>query len=251
MRTTLIFIIFCLLTGCNDFDNKVFITDKNYYEIKRQYSPDKTKLLLTYGADEGATGQGEVGTAVLNLSDTSKNILPFTIAWHEYDHHEWLNNDTAVFYLDYLSKMRQSKFIKNHFDTLINGIHIKYSYKDLVDNSYKADTLLNQLSPDNQNRLIVYRYTKDNSNNNFLNISVTKVNDTIPRYGNFFISDIKDDYIYYCKWSDKHKLLLYTTSSCQYIIENYLVQNRSDIPIEIKVKDDVQSSFRWTEKNGY
>ncbi|MEO7767932.1 MAG: hypothetical protein ABIS01_10915, partial [Ferruginibacter sp.] len=82
--------------------------------------------------------------------------------------------------MDFLRKMRQSKFINNHYDTLINGIQIKYDYKDLIDNSYKADTLLNQLSPDNQNRLIVYRYTKDNLNNNFLNISVTKANDTIP-----------------------------------------------------------------------
>lgn len=252
MRTTLIFVIFFLLTGCNDFGQKVFITDKSYYEIERQYSPDKTKLLLTYGANEGATGEGEVGTAVLKLGDTSKNILPYTIAWHEYNDHKWINNDTAVFYLDYLRKMRHSRFIKKYQDSVINGIHVKYDYKDLVDSLYKTDTLLNQLSPDNQNRLTVYRYVKGTYDNNFLNISITKPNDTIPRYGNFFISDIANDYIYYCKWSNTNKLILYTISGGHAIIENYLVQNNQvTVPIEIKEKDDVQSPFRWTEKNGY
>jgi len=77
MRTTLIIIIYCLSTGCEDVDNKVLTSDRNFYEIKQQYSPDKTKLLLTYGTDEGATGKGEVGTAVLNLSDTLKKHSSF------------------------------------------------------------------------------------------------------------------------------------------------------------------------------
>ena len=111
--------------------------------------------------------------------------------------------------------------------------------------------LLNELSPNNQYRLTVYHYLKYSLNNNFLNISVTRKNDTIPRYGNFFIGEIKYDYIYYCKWSKTNKLLLYTTSSCQYVIENYLVQNRLDVPIEIKVNDDVKSPFCWTKKNDY
>jgi hypothetical protein len=240
--------------SCNIFptrSSKVFITDNDYYEIKRQYSPDKTKLLLTYGIDQGATGRGEVGTAMLNIGDSSKDIKPFTIAWYEYNDHEWLNNETAIFYLDYLKRMRQTKFQKQYFDTLINGIKIKYDYKDLVDKRYRADTLLNQLSPNNKYRLTVYHYLKDSSNNNFLNISVTKASDTIPKYGNFFIGEIKDDYIYYCRWSETNKLLLYTTSSCQNIIENYLVENRLDVPFEIRVKDDVQSPFQWTKKNGY
>jgi len=82
------------------------------------------------------------------------------MAWNEYNDCKWLDNNTVVFYLDYLEKMRQSKFIKSYYDSLINGIHIKYDYKDLIDNSYKTDTLFNQLSPDKQNRLTVYRYVK-------------------------------------------------------------------------------------------
>ena len=245
-----------MFTACSIFDtrrNDIFITDKDYYEIKRQYSPVKTKLLLTYGLDQGATGQGEVGTAILNLTDTLKNIQPFTIAWHLYNNCQWLNDDTVIVYLDYLRKMRQNSGVRRYFDTAsINGVQIKYDYKDLIDSTYKRDTLLSQLSPDKQNRLIVYRYNKRNNlNENFLNISVTKSSDTLPQYGNFFISDIKNDYIYYCKWSNTNKLLLYTTSSCQYIIENYLVQNRLGIQTELKIKDDVLSPFRWTEKNSY
>ena len=108
MRKTSIVLILFLLTACNIFperSSKVFITDHDYYEINREYSQDKTKLLLTFGINEGATGSGEVGTAILHISDTSKNIKPFTIAWYEYNDHKWLNNETAIFYLDYLEKM--------------------------------------------------------------------------------------------------------------------------------------------------
>lgn len=223
-------LILFLLTACNLSDSKVFLSDKNIYEIKRQYSPNRTKVLLTYGADEGATGAGEVGTAILKLSDTSKNISPFTVAWHEYNDHAWIDNDTAVFYLDYLEKMRNSKFIKSYYDTLINSIHIKYYYKDLIDSSYKMDTLLNKLSPDKNYRLVVYQYINKAFKNNFINISIINSNDTIPKYGNYFIGDLKDDYVNNCDWLNSNELAIYTTSSCEYIIQNFMVNDGIKVP---------------------
>lgn len=243
-----VFLISCNAPGINQ---TVLTTDHAYYEIKRTYSPDKSKILLTYGINQGATGQGEVGTAILNLPDTSKNIWPFTIPFYDYNDFKWLDNNTAIFYLDFLSKMRQDKFMRRNVDTIINGINLNFEYKDLIDSFFQMNILQDELSPNKQHRLLVYRYTKNQSNENFLNISVTMPGDSIPRYGNFFISDIENDYIYYCKWSNENKLQLYTTNGGYALIENYMVKSRPEILIEIKESDDVVSPFRWNYKNFY
>ena len=253
MRTTLVFLISYLLTACNSTDSKVFITDKNYYEIKRQYSPDSTKLLLTFGADQGATGQGEVGTAILHLSDTSINIKPFTIPWHEYQACKWLGNDTVLVYMDYLKRMRLGAWARIYYDTSsFNGIQIKYEYKDIIDSSYSIDTLFNQVSPNNEYRAVAYRYINNVTNENFLNISVIDPTWTLPKYGNYFISDIRNDYIYGGEWSKSNKLILYTNSTSKNIITNYLVQHRSNVSLRIIADDNrFGTSFRWAKKNGY
>lgn len=252
MRKISTILILSLLTACNLSNNRVLLGNKNIYEIKRQYSPDKTKILLTYGDDEGATGEGEVGTAILKLPDTSKDVSPFTISWDKYNDHAWINNDTAIFYLDYLKKMRKSKFINSHYDTLINGIHIMYDYKDLIDSSYNMDTLFNKFSPDKNYRLVVYQYINKVFKNNFINISIINFNDTIPKYGNFFIGDLKDDYINNCDWLNSNELAIYTTSSCEYIIQNFMVNRGINVPYKIVVDDKKYSDvYWWTKKAGY
>jgi hypothetical protein len=256
MRLITIILILFLLTGCNIFDNRsksILITDKDYYEIKRQYSPDKTKLLLTYGLNQGATGQGEVGTAILHLSDTSKDIKPFTIAWHEYQECKWLSNDTAIVYLDYLKRMRLGTATRMYYDTSsINGVQIKYDLKDIIDSSYSVDTLFNQVSPNNEYRAVAYRYINSVTKENFLNISVIGPTGVLPKYGNYFISDIKNDYVYNGEWTKSNELILYVTSTTENIITSYLVQNRWDIQLKIIADDNkFGTALRWTKKNGY
>jgi hypothetical protein len=241
------------VTSCNLSNDKVFLNDQNIYEIKRQYSPDKTKFLLTYGADQGATGQGEVGTAILHLGDTSQNIKPFTIPWYKYQDCKWQGNDTAIVYLDYLKQMRLGAGARAYYDTFsINGVQIKYDLQDPVDSSYFVDTLFNQISPNSEYRAVAYRYINDKTKENFLNISVISPTGILPKYGNYYISDVKNDYVYNCKWTKANELILFANTSTKNIINNFLVLNRWDIPYKI-VADDTRygTSLRWTKENDY
>ena len=253
MRITSAILILCLLTACTFSNNKVFLTDKNIYEIKRQYCPDKTKFLLTYGADKGATGQGEVGTAILHTADTSQDIKPFTIPWYRYQDCQWQGNDTAIVYLDYLERMRLGAATRMYYDTFsVNGVQIKYDLLDPIDSSFVVDTLFNEISPNNKFRAVAYRYINDKTKENFLNISVISPTGLLPKYGNYYISDIKNDYVYGCGWTKSNELMLYANTSTQNIIDNYLVQNRWEVTYKI-VADDTKygTSLRWTKKNGY
>ncbi|MFL5739127.1 MAG: hypothetical protein ACJ75B_02840 [Flavisolibacter sp.] len=234
-----------LLIGCSSHEqlHPVFFNSLGFYEISRQYSPDSSKVLITYGWDEGATGRGEVGTAVLHIGDTSKNIQPFTLPWYTYNNVHWIQNDTVEVFLDYLQKMRHRDFTTAR-DSLVNNIPIKFSYKDLIDDSYKRDTLLSQLSPDGKYNLVVYRYTKTGMRDNFLNISVVNPLDTLPKYGNFFISDIRNDYVFDCKW-DGNRLVFYSTTSDQNVVPECLIIGHLPVPIEIKTDDSIMPPFKF------
>ena len=54
------------------------MTDQDYVENYREYSPDSSMLLINYSLDLGAFGYGQAGTAILKLSDTTKNLRDFS-----------------------------------------------------------------------------------------------------------------------------------------------------------------------------
>jgi len=243
------------LLSCSAYDKsrkKIFIKDDDFLEIGRQYSPDGRKMLLTYGIDQGALGHGIVGTAVLTSADTNKNLKPFTISATTYPSSKWINNDTAVFYFDYLKRMRlRQTRIYSDMPTSINGVHLLFTISDPVDSSFTIDTLFQEQSPNKNWTVVVYRYTKDDVKEDFLNISVLHSGITLPEYGNFLISDIRNDYIYNCEWTNDNKLILYTSGSSKNVIENFLVQGKPNVNYEI-VADDTKygTATRWTKKNG-
>jgi len=243
-----LFIFFLL--SCSNERKDIRITDKNYYEIGRKYSSDRSKLLLRFGINQGSMGKGEVGTAILEIKDTLENLIPFTIDWHIYDNIYWINNDSVAVLQNYIRKMRSSKFIDSlNYKKQISGVQIVYRYADILDSNFSRKILLDKLSPNNQYRLVAFRYTNRTSEEGFLNISVLKLQDSVSKYGNIFISDIGDEIVLYCNWSKDNELLFSTTGSYQYILKNYLVENRPEFPIKIIVRDDLPSRFKWSEEN--
>jgi hypothetical protein len=69
------------LSSCNLYDRKedVLMTDQDYLENYREFSPDSSMLLINYSLDLGAFGNGQAGTAILKPSDTIKNLRDFSL----------------------------------------------------------------------------------------------------------------------------------------------------------------------------
>ncbi len=81
MKTTIYILTLIILTSCNLYDRKeeVLMTDKDYVENYREFSPDSSMILINYSLDLGAFGYGQAGTAILKLSDTTKNLRDFSL----------------------------------------------------------------------------------------------------------------------------------------------------------------------------
>lgn len=80
MKQFALLVFLICLSAClfQERKQEVFMTDSDYAEFERRFSPDSSMLLLNYGIDLGATGYGQEGTAILKTQDTSKNLRLFT-----------------------------------------------------------------------------------------------------------------------------------------------------------------------------
>jgi hypothetical protein len=225
------------------------MTDQDYVEFYREYSPDSSMLLINYGIDLGAFGYGQSGTAILKLSDTTKNLRDFSLP-NTLTRLKWLDNKNISAQFDILPSLRTGE--KNALtDKDINGIKIKVSALDYIEKDYHLEIEHRELSPNGQFELVVYRYLKDRSNLNFIHISVIPVGGQIPKYGNYLIADMQSDYVLNGTWTEKNKLKFYSNSQYSDLIQYYLVKDRERINYEI-VTDDKEygSKYRWTKKSG-
>src|SRR5690554_4499947 len=240
-----------ILSSCNLYDRKeeVFMTDQDYEENYREFSPDSSMLLINYSLDLGAFGYGQSGTAILKLSDTTKNLRNFSLP-NTLTRLKWLDNQTISAQFDILPSLRSGEKI-TLTDQEINGVKIKVSALDYIDKDDHLEIEHRELSPNGQFELVAYRYLKDRSNLNFIHISVIPAGGQIPKYGNYLIADMQSDYVLNGTWTEKNELKFYSNSQYSDLIQYYLVNDREKINYDI-VTDDKEygSKYRWTKKSG-
>ena len=251
MRKTIYILTLVILSSCNLYDRKeeVFMTDQDYVENYREFSPDGSMLLINYSLDLGAFGYGQSGTAILKLSDTTKNLRDFSLP-NTLTRLKWLDNQTISAQFDILPSLRSGEKI-TLTDKEINGVKIKVSALDYIDKDDHLEIEHRELAPNGQFELVAYRYLKDRSNLNFIHISIIPVGGQIPKYGNYLIADMQSDYVLNGTWTEKNELKFYSNSQYSDLIQYYLVNDRANIKYKI-VKDDKEygSKYRWTKKSG-
>ena len=225
------------------------MTDQDYVENYREFSPDSSMLLINYSLDLGAFGYGQSGTAILKLSDTTKNLRDFSLP-NTLTRLKWLDNQTISAQFDILPSLRSGEKI-TLTDQEINGVKIKVSALDYIDKDDHLEVEHRELAPNGQFELVAYRYLKDRSNLNFIHISIIPVGGQIPKYGNYLIADMQSDYVLNGTWTEKNELKFYSNSQYSDLIQYYLVKDREEIKYEI-VTDDKEygSKYRWTKKSG-
>ena len=247
MKQFIIPFIATVLFGCVSYDRKheVFKTDKDFAEFSRQLSPDSSKLLLNYGVDLGATGYGRAGTAILKLSDTTKNLRLFTLP-NTFDRVKWIDNNTVSAKFDKIPLIRSGKSLSLN-DTIITGVTVKVSSYDYIEPNSKQIIEHRETSPNGQYELVAYRYMNDIHNLNFIHVSIITIGGQIPKYGNFIIADMQSDYVLNGTWDKDNKLIFYSNNLYTDMVQYYIVHNHPDIKYKVINDDKTYSSkYRWT-----
>lgn len=126
-----------LLVSCSLYDRKesVFMTDQDFVENYREFSPDRSMLLVNYSIDLGAFGYGQVGTAVLKTADTSRDLRTFSLP-NTLIHTKWIDNKTISAKVDIIPSIRAGGSIKIR-DRKINDIVVKVSPLDFIESDYQ------------------------------------------------------------------------------------------------------------------
>ncbi|MFN8357530.1 MAG: hypothetical protein U0Y10_23935 [Spirosomataceae bacterium] len=251
MRKLTYILTLAILSACNLYDRKedVLITDQDYVEFYRQYSPDSSMLLINYGIDLGAFGYGQCGTAIIKPADTTKNLRDYSLS-NTLTRVKWLDNQNISAQFDILPSLRAGEKIVLT-DKEINGVKIKLSALDYIDKDDHLEIEHREIAPNGKFELVVYRYLKDRSNLNFIHISVIAVGKQIPKYGNYLIADMQSDYVFYGTWTKKNELQFYTNSQCSDLVQYYLVANRPKIKYHLLTDEkEYKSKYRWTQKSG-
>lgn len=248
MRKVFHLLILVLLSSCNLYERKeeVLITDNDFVENYREFSPDSSMVLINYSLDHGAFGYGYVGTAILKTVDTTKNLREYTLA-NEYTRVKWIDNKNISAQFDIIPSIRAGLKVKTK-NLEINNILIHVSALDYIDQGAQQIVEYREVSPNGLYELVVYRYIKDRDNLNFIHISLINFGEQIPKYGNYFIADTYSDYIFYGTWTKYNELEFYSNSHFAELIPYYLVQNRPKVNFRI-ITDDKKygKKYRWVQ----
>lgn len=248
---TICILTLLILSSCNLYNRKkdVLITDQDFVENYREFSPDSSMLLINYSLDLGAFGYGQSVTAILKLSDTTKNLRDFSLP-NTLTKLKWLDNQTISAQFDILPSLRTGEKI-DITDKEINGVKIKVSALDYIDKDYKLEVEHREVSPNGQFELVAYRYMKDSNDLNFIHISVIPIGKQIPKYGNYLIADMQSDYVLYGTWTKENELEFYSNSQYSELIQYYLVHNRPKIEYKLITDDEKYNyKYRWTKRSG-
>jgi hypothetical protein len=239
--------ILTLLNSCFSYDRKqeVFMSDKDFTEFDRQYSPDNSMLLLNYGIDQGAFGYGHAGTAVLKLSDTIKNLRLFTLS-NSFNRVQWSDNRTVSAKFDTIPFIRSGKQA-NSKDTEINGVKVFVSSYDYIEPTAQQRIEHRETSPNGQYELVAYRYLNDKHNLSFIHVSIIPAGGQIPKYGNYLIADMQSDYVLNGKWDKDNSLIFYSNNIYADMVQYCLVHNHPNIKYKVINDDKTYSSkYMWT-----
>ncbi len=250
MRKVFHLLILILLSSCNLYERKeeVFITDNDFVENYREYSPDSSMVLINYSIDLGAFGYGYAGTAILKAVDTTKNLREYTLA-NDYTRVKWIDNKNISAQFDILPSIRAGLKVKTkNFE--INNILIHVSALDYIDQGAQQIVEYREVSPNGLYELVVYRYLEDRDNFKFIHISLIKFGEQIPKYGNYFIADTQSDYIFYGTWTKSNELEFYSNSQFAELIPYYLVENRPKVNFRIITDDKKYGKKYRSVQNG-
>lgn len=206
-----------------------------YKELSRDYSPDSTHYILKYHYDLGALDNGAYMVTVLpvsrtNSTDTSSYYLSYYI-----DTLYWKNNNTVIVAENYADYSRSGK--KRYRSIKHNGVDIKIVYSDPIDSTYTRKIYCRETSPNGLYELVVYKYVQRKFDDYYLNISIINVGDSIPKYGNYFISEYGSGCLTDVRWNSNNELALKASSSYYSLLENYLAKNRPKIKYVAKIDD--------------
>jgi len=215
-----------------------FVFGPKFTERSRTYSPDSTKFLLNYFnnfADWDTLRPEEI-----TILDGKTKVKPENIRYfytsYDVDHVFWKGSDTVVIEENYASFISNGK--SSLKDTVLNDVYVKIVQRDPIDTSFTRKIFIRETSPDEKHELIVYKYVKPDPGNYFLNISVINKGDSIPKFGNFYISLNDYNCITNIRWDSTSVLDIKTLSQRGgYDLADFLVKNRPDIKYKVKVNN--------------
>ena len=243
---SLTFTFSCCLLG-DPRKEEVLMTDKDFVEFKREYSPDSTRMLLNYGLNLGAFGFSKCGTAILNLKDLVKDLRPFTLS-KSYINVKWLNNQKVSAQRELIPFLRSGETL-DLSPQKINSIDVEVSPLDFIKPHYHLEIEHRETSPNGQFELVAYRYAENNDNLNFIHVSVINKGEQIPKYGNYLIGERQSDYVFFGKWSADNQLIFYTNDKDKSMVQYCLIKNRPKIAYSLITNDtNYQNKRIWREK---
>ena len=240
MKFSLSFTLFFLttLSSC-DFTS----SSGTYHEVRKVYSPDSSKFLLTYRYDQGAWDGGRTSfTTILKKTQFFDTLNQYSFSSYDFDKIYWQGNDTVIVAEKFTEFISNAK--SNMKDTILNDVVIKIKQIDPIDSSFERRIFYQDTSPNGKYELVVYKYVKPVNGNYFLNISIINKGDSIPKYGNFYISKHDFDCFTDIRWDSTNILDIQVSGSCYYIFANYLVKNKVDIEYKVKINDTIKGNIR-------
>ena len=92
-------LLLLILSACATAPRKIYISDSDFVEESREYSPDRAMLILNYTLDIGALGYSNRGTAVLRISDLTKDLTQFNLP-DNLEQVKWIDNKTISARID-------------------------------------------------------------------------------------------------------------------------------------------------------
>ena len=250
MKKIFYIFIFTILFSCNLYDRKeeVLLTDEDYVENYREFSPDSSMVLINYSLDLGAFGYGQAGTAVLKMTDTLNNIRNYTLP-NTLSRVKWIDNQNISAKFDILPLLRSGDNIELKNEE-INNIKIKVTALDYIEKDDHLEIEHKEISPNGNFQLVAYRYLKNSSNLNFIHVSIIPVGEQIPKYGNYLIADMQSDYVLFGNWTKTNEIEFYSNSNYADLIQYYLVNNRPKINYKVITDDkNYGSKYRWIKKS--
>lgn len=215
-----------------------------FTEFSRTYSPDSSKFLLNYDYVQGAWDGGRSSSfAILNSFDSVKpDNIKYSFSTYDFDRIYWKGNDTVLIEDKYTEYISQGKSPLK--DTVLNGVAVKIIHIDPIDTSFTRKFFYREASPNGKHELLVYKYVKPGNGNYFLNISVINKGDSIPKYGNFYISRWDFDCFTDIRWDKVNVLDCKVSSSCYYSFADYLVKKRPDIKYKVQIDDTIKGNIQ-------
>ena len=235
---------FTFFIVCVTFTSCIFSSPGTFTEFSRTYSSDSSKFILNYDYVQGAWDGGRSSlVTILNSTDSVKpDNIKYSYSTYHFDNVYWKSNDTVLIEDKYTEFISQGKSPLK--DTVFNGVTIKIIHKDPIDTSFTRKIFYRSTSPDGKYDLIVYKYVKPVNGNYFLNISVINKGDTIPKYGNFYISRWDFDCFTDIRWDSSSILDCKVSIGCFNSFADYLVKNRPDIKYNVQINDTIKGNIQ-------